>query len=60
VNLFSVNPNLAVVEEHQEQLRIELEKHKIDVQMMPMRHARTLGGCFHCVRLDIERNHNGK
>lgn len=60
VNLFSVNPNLAVVEAHQEPLRIELEKHKIDVQMMPMRHARTLGGCFHCVTLDIERNHNGK
>ena len=60
VNLFSVNPNLAVVEEHQEPLRKELEKHNIDVKMLPMRHARTLGGCFHCVTLDIERDHNGK
>lgn len=57
VNLFSINPNLVVVEEHQDNLRIELEKHKIDVAMMPIRHARTLGGCFHCVTLDIERSH---
>lgn len=57
VNLFSINPNLVVLEEHQDNLRIELEKHKIDVAMMPIRHARTLGGCFHCVTLDIERSH---
>jgi glycine amidinotransferase/scyllo-inosamine-4-phosphate amidinotransferase 1 len=57
VNLFSINPNLVVVEEHQDNLRRELEKHKIDVVMMPLRHARTLGGCFHCVTLDIERDH---
>jgi N-dimethylarginine dimethylaminohydrolase len=57
VNLFSINPNLVVVEEHQDNLRREIEKHKIDVAMMPIRHARTLGGCFHCVTLDIERNH---
>jgi N-dimethylarginine dimethylaminohydrolase len=55
VNLFSVNPNLAIVEEHQTNLRAELEKHNIEVQMLPMRHARTLGGCFHCVTLDLVR-----
>jgi glycine amidinotransferase/scyllo-inosamine-4-phosphate amidinotransferase 1 len=57
VNLFSINPNLVVVEEHQDNLRKELEKHNIEVAMMPLRHARTLGGCFHCVTLDIEREH---
>jgi glycine amidinotransferase len=57
VNLFSVNPNLAVVEEHQVPLQKELEKHNIQVEMLPMRHARTLGGCFHCVTLDILRDH---
>lgn len=57
VNLFSINPNLVVLEEHQDNLRVALEKHKIDVAMMPIRHARTLGGCFHCVTLDIERSH---
>jgi len=57
MNLFSINPNLVVIEEHQINLRSELEKHKIDCMMLPMRHARTLGGCFHCVTLDIERIH---
>jgi glycine amidinotransferase len=55
VNLLSVNPNLVVLEEHQHNLRIELEKHGIECAMLPMRHARTLGGCFHCVTLDLER-----
>lgn len=55
VNMFSVNTKLVVVEEHQHNLRIELEKHGFDVAMLPMRHARTLGGCFHCVTLDLIR-----
>lgn len=55
VNLLSINPNLVVLEEHQHELRIELEKLGIDCAMLPMRHARTLGGCFHCVTLDLER-----
>ena len=55
VNLLSVNPNLVIVEEHQHNLRVELEKHGIESAMLPMRHARTLGGCFHCVTLDLER-----
>lgn len=55
MNLFSVNPNLAVLEENQHPLRLELEKHGIDCAMLPMRHQRTLGGGFHCVTLDLER-----
>jgi N-dimethylarginine dimethylaminohydrolase len=55
VNLLSINPNLVIVEEHQHNLRVELEKHGIESAMLPMRHARTLGGCFHCVTLDLER-----
>jgi N-dimethylarginine dimethylaminohydrolase len=55
INLLSVNPNLVVLEEHQHNLRVELEKHNIDCAMLPMRHAKTLGGCFHCVTLDLER-----
>lgn len=55
INLLSVNPNLVVLERHQDNLRHELEKYKIDCAMLPMRHARTLGGCFHCVTLDLER-----
>lgn len=55
MNLFSVNPNLVVLEEHQEPTRKELEKHGIECAMLPMRHSRTLSGCFHCVTLDLER-----
>ena len=57
MNLFSVNANLVVLEEHQNNLQKELEKYNIECSMLPMRHARTLGGCFHCVTLDIIRNH---
>lgn len=55
MNLFSVSPNLVALEEHQEPTRKELEKHGIECAMLPMRHSRTLSGCFHCVTLDLER-----
>jgi len=58
VNLFSINPNLVVLDKHQTALRIALEKHNIDCAMLEMRHQRTLGGGFHCTTLDLERNHN--
>lgn len=55
VNLFSVNPNLVVLEEHQTPTRLALEAHGIECAMLPLRHARTLGGCFHCCTLDLVR-----
>lgn len=55
VNLFMVNPTLAIVEEHQINLARMLEAKGIDVALLPMRHARTLSGCFHCVTLDLVR-----
>ena len=55
MNLFSINPNLVALEERQEPTRKELEKHGIECAMLPMRHSRTLSGCFHCVTLDLER-----
>lgn len=55
VNLLSVSPDLVVLEEHQHNLRILLQEHGIECAMLPMRHSRTLGGCFHCVTLDLER-----
>lgn len=55
MNLFSVNPNLVVLEENQEPTRKELERHGIQCVMLPMRHGRTLSGIFHCVTLDLER-----
>ena len=55
VNLFSVNPDLVVLEEHQEPTRKALEAYGIECAMLPLRHARTLGGCFHCCTLDLVR-----
>jgi len=55
VNLFSVNPNLVVLEEHQDPTRKALESHGIECAMLPLRHSRTLGGCFHCCTLDLIR-----
>lgn len=56
MNLFSINPNLVVLEERQTNLQKELNKYGIDCAMMPMRHQRTLGGGFHCVTLDLIRS----
>lgn len=55
MNLLMVNPHLAIVEKSQTELIRLLEKNKIDVCPLPIRHARTLGGAFHCVTLDLER-----
>jgi glycine amidinotransferase len=56
MNLFSVNTKLVALEQHQEPLRKALEAQGIECAMLPMRHQRTLGGGFHCVTLDIERD----
>lgn len=55
VNLFSLRPDLVVLEQHQHATRVLLEKHGIDCAMLPGRHQRTLSGGFHCVTLDISR-----
>jgi glycine amidinotransferase len=55
MNIVSVNPSLVLVEQQQTALARLLEQHGIQCQLLPMRHARTLGGSFHCVTLDIER-----
>jgi glycine amidinotransferase len=57
LNLVSINPNLVVLEEHQDETRRELEKYGIESVMLPVRHGRTLSGFFHCITLDIERDH---
>jgi N-dimethylarginine dimethylaminohydrolase len=55
MNLFSINPHLVALEENQHNLRKELQNYGIECAMLPMRHQRTLGGGFHCVTLDLER-----
>jgi len=56
MNLFSINPNLVVVDEDQVPLIRLLEKYGMDVIPLKLRHSRLLGGGFHCVTLDVRRS----
>ncbi len=55
MNLFSINPNLVVVDRDQKGLIRLLEKHGLDVIPIKLRHSKMLGGGFHCVTLDVRR-----
>jgi N-dimethylarginine dimethylaminohydrolase len=55
MNLFSINPNLVVVDQDQTALIRLLEKQGLDVIPLKLRHAKMLGGGFHCITLDIRR-----
>lgn len=55
MNFIMVNPSLAVVNDKQVPLIRALEAHGVGVAPLPMRHARTLSGGFHCVTLDVRR-----
>ncbi len=55
MNLLSVNEDLVIVDENQTELIKTLSRYDIESIPMPMRHARTLGGGFHCVTLDLKR-----
>lgn len=55
MNILSVDPNTVVVGKDQTQLIKVLEAKGFTVIPMPMRHARTLSGGFHCATLDLRR-----
>jgi N-dimethylarginine dimethylaminohydrolase len=55
LNFLMVHPALAIVDRHQGGLIKELERRGIDTLPMELRHARALGGGFHCVTLDVRR-----
>lgn len=57
VNLASINENLVCIEENQIELKRALEKHKIDSIGLPGRQSIALGGGFHCVTLDLDRDY---
>jgi glycine amidinotransferase len=56
MNLFMINPGLAIVDAAQHALIRALERNGIDTLPLTLRHARTLGGGFHCVTLDVVRD----
>lgn len=56
MNLLMVDPDTAVVDANQPELIRLLEQHRITVIPRRLRHARVLGGGFHCVTLDTVRD----
>src|SRR6516164_1301405 len=55
MNVFSINPNLVVVDQNQSTLIRLLEKEGLDVIPLRLRHSKMLGGGPHCVTLDVRR-----
>ena len=55
MNCLSIDPQTVIMDQHQTRLISILEKRNFEVIPMELRHARTLGGGFHCVTLDLER-----
>jgi arginine deiminase len=55
MNLFSVSPDLVVVDRDQLPLIKLIEEHGIDVLPLKLRHSRMMGGGFHCATLDTKR-----
>lgn len=56
MNLLMIDPQTAIVEKSQITLIKQLEHRGIEVWPLELRHARTLGGGFHCVTLDLQRD----
>lgn len=55
LNMFSINSDTVIVDSKQISLHKQLTKKSINVIPLELRHSRTLGGGFHCVTLDLER-----
>ena len=55
MNIFSVSPNLAVVDSDQSALIKLLEREGVEVLPLKLQHSKMLGGGFHCVTLDVRR-----
>ncbi len=58
MNVFSLGPDLVVVDRDQLPLIRLLEKWSVRTIPLKLRHARLLGGGFHCATLDVRRKGN--
>lgn len=56
MNVFSISPELVVVDRDQRALIKLLEKNGLEVIPLKLRHSKMLGGGFHCVTLDVRRS----
>ena len=55
LNFMMLNPTTAVLDKRQTGLIKELERRRVDIMPLQLTHARTLGGGFHCVTMDVRR-----
>lgn len=55
LNILSIDPETVIVDKVQTKLIERLKEEKFRVIDLELRHSRTLGGGFHCVTLDLER-----
>jgi len=55
INMLAVGDGIVICDAHQPLMIETLMKQGFTVIPMQLRHARTLGGGFHCVTLDLER-----
>lgn len=55
LNVLSIDPDTVIVDSIQKGLIKNLEDEKFKVLHTELRHSRTLGGGFHCVTCDLER-----
>jgi len=56
MNILMINPETAIVDAEQSDLRSLLKNWGIDSIPLPFQHFGTMGGSFHCATLDIRRN----
>lgn len=58
MNVLSIDSRTVIVDAIQGRLIQQLESRGFTVIPLQMRHSRTLGGGFHCVTLDLWREHD--
>lgn len=58
MNCLSISPDTVIVDAAQRDIITQLEQANFTVIPLTLRHSRTLGGGFHCVTLDLWRQHD--
>ena len=58
MNMLSVNSDTVICDKNQTEIITILEQQHFNVIPLELSHARTLGGGFHCVTLDLWREDN--
>lgn len=58
LNMLVIDPNTVICDKKQHGIIQKLEKYNFNVIPLELRHSRTLGGGFHCVTLDLWRQHD--